>query len=63
MRYFLAIDAYLESAETPPAVRFEASIERWFASTERFARQLHEVDRDTYLDMKRHEFARQQATR
>ena len=30
----------------------------WFDSTERYARQLHEVDRDDYLAMKRNEYKR-----
>ena len=35
--------------------------ERWFDATERYARQLHEMDRATYLAMKQREYARQQA--
>ena len=30
----------------------------WFDSTERYARQLHELDRDDYLAMKRSEYKR-----
>ena len=40
MRYYLAFDAYLHALGTPAPQRFEASLERWFADTERFARQL-----------------------
>jgi hypothetical protein len=61
MRYYLAIDAYLGALAAPVPRRFEESIERWFDATEQYARQLHEVDRDTYLAMKRREYARQQA--
>jgi len=60
MRYFLAIDAYLGSLSAPAAERFEKSIQRWFDATERYPRQLHEVDRETYLEMKRSECQRQQ---
>jgi hypothetical protein len=60
MRYYLAIDAYLGTLAAPASERFERSIERWFASTERYARQLHEIDRDDYLKMKRGEYRRQQ---
>jgi hypothetical protein len=63
MRYYLAIDAYLGTLNVPPAARFERSIERWFDSTERYRPQLHEVDRDAYLEMKRSEYRRQQTFR
>ena len=60
MRYYLAIDAYLGSLATPAPARFEDSLERWFSATERYPRQLREVDRDSYLAMKRNEYQRQQ---
>jgi hypothetical protein len=59
MRYYLAIDAYLGAQALPPAERMPASLQGWFAATERYARQLHEIDRDDYLEMKRHEIRRQ----
>jgi hypothetical protein len=60
MRYYLAVDAYLEAFATPAPERFEKSLGRWFDATERYPRQLHEVDRDTYLAMKRREYLNQQ---
>jgi len=60
MRYYLAIDAYLGALATPAPQRFEESLERWFAATERYALQLHEVDHDAYVTMKRREYLRQQ---
>ena len=63
MRYYLAFDAYLQTLDQPKPLRFEQSIERWFAETERFARQLHEVKRDDYLTMKRGQYLRQQIAR
>jgi hypothetical protein len=63
MRYYLAIDAYLQSLGSPAPQRFEQSLERWFADTERFARQLREVTHDDYLDMKRSQYLRQQVMR
>ena len=61
MRYFLAIDAYLQTqnAESPAALR-ERRLLNWFDAAEEFARQLHEVDRATYLAMKQTQFRRQQ---
>lgn len=62
MRYYLAIDAHLRALETPASDRFEESLERWFAATERYALQLHEVEHDAYIKMKRREHLRQQQT-
>lgn len=61
MRYYLAIDAYLDSLALPPEQRLERRLQAWFDATERYPRQLHEVDRDAYLRMKRSEVQRQAA--
>ena len=61
MRYYLALDAYLHALGSPAEQRFEQSLERWFADTERFARQLREVKHDDYITMKRGQYLRQQA--
>jgi hypothetical protein len=61
MRYYLALDAYLHALGSPAEQRFEQSLERWFADTERFARQLREVQHDDYISMKRGQYLRQQA--
>ena len=63
MRYYLALDAHLHSLASPEPRRFEQSIERWFADTERFARQLREVKHDDYIAMKRGQYLRQQTER
>lgn len=60
MRYYLAIDAYLGALSAPPAEQFEKRLHNWFAATELYPRQLHEIDRASYLDMKRNEYLRQQ---
>jgi hypothetical protein len=60
MRYYLAIDAYLHALDAPPGERLERRLAEWFDATERYARQLHEVDRAAYLAMKRREYQRQQ---
>jgi hypothetical protein len=59
MRYYLAIDAYLDSIAAPAAERKEKRLRDWFAATERFPRQLHEMERDEYMTMKRKEIQRQ----
>jgi hypothetical protein len=60
MRYFLAIDAHLSALKSLAPDPFEESMELWFAATERYALQLHEVDHDEYIAMKRREHLRQQ---
>lgn len=61
MRYYLAIEAFLGSLSVPPQARLEKRLRDWFAATERFPRQLHEMEQDEYLNMKRKEYRRQQA--
>ncbi len=53
MRYYLALEAYLAALSTPLPGRQEKRLQNWFTATEQYARQLHEVDRATYLEMKR----------
>ncbi|MDP3827951.1 MAG: hypothetical protein Q8Q74_15470, partial [Polaromonas sp.] len=61
MRYYLAIDAYMASLSAPPADQLEKRLQQWFDATERYPRQLHEIERTAYLTMKRSEHRRQQA--
>ncbi|HLX80651.1 MAG TPA: hypothetical protein VKS43_08715 [Burkholderiales bacterium] len=61
MRYYLAIEAYLGALSMSSPSRFEIRIRDWYAASELYSRQLHEVERGEYLDMKRKEHARQQA--
>ncbi|MEK6662690.1 MAG: hypothetical protein AABY73_02370 [Pseudomonadota bacterium] len=60
MRYYLAIDAYLAALTTPPKDQLEKRLQHWYNGTEQYARQLYEVERDDYLEMKRREYQRQQ---
>lgn len=62
MRYYLAVEAYLGAYSLPAAQQPEKRLRDWFAAIERYPRQLHEMERDEYLSMKRRELARQQAT-
>lgn len=62
MRYYLAIEAYLASLDKPQSLQLEARLRHWFDATEQYHRQLHEVDRESYLTMKRAEYQRQQAS-
>jgi hypothetical protein len=59
MRYYLAIDSYLGAASLPTQARIDKILRDWYAATERYARQLHELDQAEYLAMKRREYQRQ----
>ena len=60
MRYYLAIDSYLEATTEAPAKQLDKRLQSWFTAVERYPRQLHEMDRDAYITMKRSEHLRQQ---
>ena len=60
MRYYLAIDAYLDSLSAPAGQQVERRILGWFNASERYPRQLREMDRPAYVAMKRSEVERQQ---
>jgi len=61
MRYYLAIEAFLGALSVPPQAQFEKRLRDWFAATERYPRQLREMEQTAYLEMKRREHQRQQA--
>ena len=44
----------------PPNARIAKSLGDWFTATESYPRQLREMGRGEYLEMKRKEYARQQ---
>ncbi|MDM0117089.1 hypothetical protein QTI66_33750 [Variovorax sp. J22R133] len=55
MRYYLAIDSYLDA---PAPADLDKRLAAWFDGTEQYALQLHEVDRADYITMKHNEFKR-----
>jgi len=61
MRYYLAIESYLGAYHLPASEQSEKRLRDWHAGVERFAQQLHELDLNDYLEMKRREIARQQS--
>lgn len=61
MRYFLAIESYLDTLPAPEAQRLDKRLRDWFAATERYARQLHEQTLEEYVAMKHKEARRQMA--
>ena len=63
MRYYLAIEAFLDALSGSPQARLEKRLHEWFAASELYSRQLHEMEQGAYLDMKRKEYLRQQGGR
>ncbi len=55
MRYYLAIDAYLDA---PASQQQDQRTAAWFDATEQYALQLHEMSKDDYLAMKKNEYRR-----
>lgn len=61
MRYYLAVDAYLGALALPVGARLDKRLNDWHSAVERYPRQLHELERAAYLNMKHAEVQRQQA--
>jgi hypothetical protein len=57
MRYFLAIDAFLDTLAMPPPQRLDARLREFHAALEHYPAQLHETGTAEYLRMKRREIA------
>ena len=55
MRYYLAIDAYLDA---PLPQQQDQRTAAWFDATEQYALQLHEMSKDDYVGMKKNEYRR-----
>ncbi|MCX7173388.1 MAG: hypothetical protein NT159_05580 [Proteobacteria bacterium] len=60
MRYYLGIDTLLGTAHAATAIQNEQRLQTWFTAVEQYPRQLHEMNREKYLEMKRAEYVRQQ---
>lgn len=61
MRYFLALQSYLDNINLPLYLQFEARINRWYDLTRGYSRQLFELDKEDYLSHKRREHENQLA--
>ncbi len=61
MRYYLAIEAYTASLLSPDGEQVNKRLDDWFTATEKYPLQLDEIDRASYLSMKKAEYRRQQS--
>ena len=56
VRYLLAIQTYFETLDVEPEdERYRQRLERWFDYTEKYKRQLYEMDREDYISIKSRE--------
>ncbi len=55
VRYYLAVLSYMDSLRFPEEQRFEQRISRWYDLTSQFPKQLFEMKKESYLEMKRQE--------
>jgi hypothetical protein len=53
MRFYLALQAFLEGTSQPEAERDEWRWQRWFALTMQYPRQLYDMEESVYLESKR----------
>jgi hypothetical protein len=60
MRYYLAIDSFMQARPAPASAQLDQRLQVWFASVEKYPLQLHEMDLRAYLEMKHAEVLRQQ---
>jgi hypothetical protein len=59
VRYYLALQTYLDTLKVPEAQRFELRLSRWYDLTARYPRQLKEMEKSEYLATKRREHLNQ----
>jgi hypothetical protein len=57
MRFYLALQAQIEGLSQPEGERFEWRLRRWYALTQKYPRQLYDVEESAYLEAKRRERA------
>lgn len=53
MRYYLAVEAFLESLQAPPRERLETRLRDWYAAIDQYPQLKEDVDREEYLRLKR----------
>ena len=60
MRYFLALSVYLDTLNLDTDELFLRRAEAWYDLTEEYATQLHELDKQEYIEAKQKEYINQQ---
>jgi len=55
VRYYLAIQSYMDTLKFPPEKRFEKRIGKWYDLTDQFKKQLFEMKKEEYCNYKKQE--------
>ena len=63
MRYYQAVEAYLDTLDAPATQRMEKRLRAFHAGLERYPLQLHELELTQYLEIKRRDASRLQQAR
>ncbi len=61
VRYYFAVQAFMDTLEYPEKIRFENRISRWYDLTDGFKRQLYELSKKAYMANKKRESENQVA--
>ena len=61
VRFYFALESYLNTQKLAPEVQQLSRLQRWYAATERYPRQLHELTQDAYVNTKQGQIARQRS--
>ena len=59
VRYYFALQTYMDSLKLPSEQRFEKRINQWYDLTARYPIQLYELDKEDYLANKHREYTNQ----
>jgi hypothetical protein len=59
VRYYLALQTYMDTLKYPEGQRFEQRLSRWYDLTARYPRQLKELEKSEYLASKKREHLNQ----
>ncbi|MGW8247454.1 MAG: hypothetical protein ACWGOV_05020 [Acidiferrobacterales bacterium] len=59
VRAYFALKAYMLNHHLPPAKRFDACLNTWYDLNQPYKKQLYELERDQYLQIKRREHKNQ----
>lgn len=60
MRYFLALSIYLDTLNLDSSDLFNQRAEEWYELTDQYATQLHELEKEEYMEAKRKEHINQE---
>jgi hypothetical protein len=60
VRYYFAIQSFMNTVRYPEEIRFSMRISEWYDLTNRYRKQLFELDKENYLSFKTKEHKNQE---